>query len=631
MNPKYFPACFAFLATTGVVGAASAQTTPTGFAVNRFEPSERGSEWFALESLDFRGQARPAIGIVGDYQYRPLVVHNPDGAPGVPAGQPNDGSVRGSILRNVFTLNPGVSMVFFERLRLAASLPIVLFQDKGTGSTTVRAANGSNVTFAGPQDEQAIGDLRLGLDFRLFGDYDGPFRLAVGSQFWLPTGKQVNYTGDEEFRFSPRIMVAGDVSAFVYAARVSFNYRPERSYGSDAAPTFGSEIGFAASAGVKAGKRFVIGPEVWGSTAVIGDLRGKMATPVEGALGAHYTIPGDIRLGAGVGTGFNGGYGSPQVRALFNVEWMPSAEKKAPADSDGDGILDTEDACPTAFGVRSDDKTKNGCPADRDGDGVYDNVDACIDVPGEKTSDPKTNGCPPDRDGDGIYDSVDACIDVPGVKTEDPKTNGCPADRDGDGVYDKDDACPDVPGLKTSDPKTNGCPDPDRDKDGIPNGEDACPDEPGKANPDPKKNGCPVAQIKDDQIKLAPIKFKTGSAVIEKSKENDELLGALLETIKTNADRVKGLDIQGHTDNKGIPAANKKLSQDRANAVVKWLVDHGQPKAMFVAHGFGQEKPIDTNDTEAGRANNRRVEFHILKEAPAQKPAATKPVGTKPH
>jgi OOP family OmpA-OmpF porin len=97
-------------------------------------------------------------------------------------------------------------------------------------------------------------------------------------------------------------------------------------------------------------------------------------------------------------------------------------------------------------------------PADRDGDGIPDAEDACPDVPGVRTNDPQTNGCPPDRDRDGVPDAVDACPDVPGVKTDDPKTNGCPPDRDHDGIPDPEDACPDQPGPRNPDPKKNGCP-----------------------------------------------------------------------------------------------------------------------------------------------------------------------------
>ncbi len=226
-----------------------------------------------------------------------------------------------------------------------------------------------------------------------------------------------------------------------------------------------------------------------------------------------------------------------------------------------------------------------------------------------KSDDPKKNGCPADRDGDGIPDAVDACPDVAGVANDDPKKNGCPADKDGDGIPDSADACPDVPGVASDDPKKNGCP-ADRDGDGIPDDVDACPDKPGIASDDPKKNGCPaLAAISNGQIKISEqVQFKTGSAQILAASNN--LMNAVLDIMKEHPE-IKLVHIEGHTDNKGSAASNKTLSQKRAAAVVGWLVMHGIDKSRMDAHGYGQERPIDTNETDAGRQNNRRVEFHI--------------------
>ena len=153
---------------------------------------------------------------------------------------------------------------------------------------------------------------------------------------------------------------------------------------------------------------------------------------------------------------------------------------------------------------------------------------------------------------------------------------------------------------------------------------DACPDEPGKADPDPKKNGCPKAFVKDGQIKiLDQVKFKYNSAAIEAGPFSEEILAAVLEQVQKHTDTIKGIRIEGHTDNKGSAAYNKTLSKNRANSVAQWLVNHGVDTTTLAVEGFGQEKPIDTNDTDAGRANNRRVEFHILQSAP-EKPVKLK-------
>jgi OmpA-OmpF porin, OOP family len=71
------------------------------------------------------------------------------------------------------------------------------------------------------------------------------------------------------------------------------------------------------------------------------------------------------------------------------------------------------------------------------------------------------------------------------------------------------------------------------------------------------------------------------------------------------------LTIEGHTDNVGKPADNKLLSENRAKAVFDYLAQKGVVTERLTATGFGQEKPVATNSTTAGRAKNRRVELKL--------------------
>ncbi len=105
------------------------------------------------------------------------------------------------------------------------------------------------------------------------------------------------------------------------------------------------------------------------------------------------------------------------------------------------------------------------------------------------------------------------------------------------------------------------------------------------------------------------MKFKTNSAEI--LKESDEILGAVAKILKDHPE-ITGIRVEGHTDNKGSKAYNKDLSAKRAASVVTWLTTKGKiDKKRLKSAGFGDERPIDTNDTDPGRQNNRRVEFHI--------------------
>jgi OmpA-OmpF porin, OOP family len=582
--------------------SAQAQPTATGFSANRFEPSERGSDWFASESLDLRGTVRPAVGVVADYHAPPLATF---------------GDPQKKIVSSMLAFHLGAALNIVGRFRLAVSLPLVASAD---GQTPTRQPGDTQPFYAAPSGG-GLGDLRFGADVRVGGRYGDPFTVAIGMRAWAPTGSESAYTGDGKWRVATHLAFAGDISAFVYAAKIGYGYRAREAVFAGS-PFGGNEAFFSVAMGLRVlDKKLVVGPEAFGRTWV-DDRFAKRTTPIEALLGAHYSILPFLRVGAGVGTGLTNAYGAPDIRGLFNLEFFAEAHD----DRDGDGILDDDDACPDVKGKPSRDPAKNGCPedgkppADQDHDDVPDAEDACVDVPGVKTSDPKTNGCPPDKDGDGVYDAEDACIDVAGVKTSDPKTNGCPPDRDNDGIIDKEDACPDEPGLKTSDPKTNGCPDPDRDKDGIPNATDACPDEPGHADPDPKKNGCPKAFVRAGEIKITDqVKFKTGSAQIENNKDSNEVLQAVYKVLSDHPE-IKMVRVEGHTDNQGSAAMNKKLSGERAASVVKWLVTQGVDKARLTSQGFGLDRPIDSNKTADGRKNNRRVEFHIESSTPANPP-----------
>jgi outer membrane protein OmpA-like peptidoglycan-associated protein len=104
------------------------------------------------------------------------------------------------------------------------------------------------------------------------------------------------------------------------------------------------------------------------------------------------------------------------------------------------------------------------------------------------------------------------------------------------------------------------------------------------------------------------VKFKTNSADI--LRESDPILIAVATILKDHPE-IQKVRIEGHTDNRGNAKYNKELSDKRAASVVKWLTTFGIDKKRLSSKGFGLEKPIDTNETDDGRQNNRRVEFHI--------------------
>jgi OmpA-OmpF porin, OOP family len=235
-------------------------------------------------------------------------------------------------------------------------------------------------------------------------------------------------------------------------------------------------------------------------------------------------------------------------------------------------------------------------PVDTDGDGITDDKDKCPTVPGVL----RYEGCPvPDTDKDGINDDDDKCPTVPGLA----RYQGCPVpDTDKDGINDEEDKCPTVPGVA----RYQGCPVPDTDGDGVNDEEDKCPNLAG-----PKENqGCPlVTEEVKKKVDYAAnnILFVTGSyKLLSKSYKG---LDEVVKILKDNPDM--NLAIDGHTDNVGNDALNQKLSDNRAAAVKNYFVSKGIAESRITSTGHGETAPIADNKTAAGRQKNRRVEMKL--------------------
>mgnify|MGYP001025392458 CR=1 FL=1 len=245
-------------------------------------------------------------------------------------------------------------------------------------------------------------------------------------------------------------------------------------------------------------------------------------------------------------------------------------------DTDGDGVLDSDDHCPCTPACAIVDE--HGCPVDSDCDGVYDGIDKCPGTP--KGAEVNKKGCPLDSDRDGVFDGLDSCPDTPKGATVDEK--GCPSDADGDGVFD---------------------------------GIDRCPNTPKGAEVD--KKGCPAETSEKEEefldtgmIRESNILFELGKADLKP--ESKEVLDEIGKVLVQWPDLK--IEIGGHTDDQGAEDFNQKLSEQRAAAVFEYLKTEF-PKIdadNFTTKGYGESLPVASNDTAEGRAKNRRVEFKCL-------------------
>ena len=179
------------------------------------------------------------------------------------------------------------------------------------------------------------------------------------------------------------------------------------------------------------------------------------------------------------------------------------------------------------------------------------------------------NGCAYDTDGDGVYDGIDLCRNTPEGVTVDRV--GCPLDSDGDAVADYLDLCPGTPKGVIVD-----------------------------------QDGCPLPG--ENLLSLTGVNFEFDKATL--TPEAKEILEQAVAVLK-DTDGIVEVRVEGHTDSIGTEAYNQKLSQARAEAVVEYLTSRGIDGRNLVAVGMGENYPVASNESEAGRAANRRVDFVV--------------------
>jgi OmpA-OmpF porin, OOP family len=548
------------------------------------------SATFYLDRLVIGGAPEDGIGIwrpqMGDktrffgqlglgFSYLPFrienEVHNPTTAAQV--GQVNGDPVDDQLITY---LSAGIEIL--DRVSFQLEMPVILYQHvNSTIDTTVGVPDAVGANAVAP------GDFRLDARAILFRNNARTFKVGLEGAVWFPTGNANSYGGDGSSSGALGLAAEYDFRAVWLVLNTGFHFRPTATVNDFQS---GDEFTWAVGAFLPLrGGSVRLGAEVFGTVGLSSgsnpngpDLAQSTAAP---NVPIEWMAEGRLALGAkkrgyvGIGGGsrLTTGY-SPDLRVVGVIGYSFP-------------IADTEPPSPNR---RFRAFVDHG--ADTDHDGIPDDVDLCPTVPEDHKPPDPDDGCPapPDRDGDGIPDQWDKCPDQP---------------EDFDGIQDAD-----------------GCPEDDADKDGIPDAKDACPKEPGEPSDDPKKNGCPqfirrITGSSEIQI-LKQVQFATGKATI--LPKSYPILDEVVRLLKVNID-ILHLDVEGHTDNRGSDDLNEKLSNDRANSVMKYLVEHGIAANRLAAAGFGPRRPIADNNTADGRQKNRRVEFHIRNEKAGPQPA----------
>jgi OOP family OmpA-OmpF porin len=573
--------CLAGAAVLALVSSAEAQQKT--FHLDRLEMPGAPDDGVVL----FRPQTQQRTIFYGQlalgYQFRPLRMKS------ITTEQATLNRSPSAAISNQFEVYGNVGFEVLDRAIFSVAFPWYPIQ---TGSTpnyapgTVLGAGSLKTTNYNPSGPGA-GDTRLDFRFTVLRTEDRRASMGIGLSIFAPSGTTTNFGGDGGT--ATMVMLSGEYTwkFLTFVGNTGFHFRPAHAVND--APG-GNGLGISdewrwavgAFVPLKDGK-YRIGGTIFGQTGLTGSDKvagdtffTKQNTPIE------VDVEGRMRfgpaehwwLGADLGTAILRGYGAPDLRVIALIgTYIP--------------ILDSDATSPER---RADIRARRRQEhmSDRDHDGIPDDIDACPDEPEDHLGNDPNDGCPlpPDKDGDGIPDQYDKCPDVP---------------EDKDGVDDGD-----------------GCPEDDADQDGIPDAVDACPKEPGKPSSDPKKNGCPTFyKVEGNTVRiLQQVHFAFGSATI--LADSFPMLQEITNLLKANPG-IKKMSIEGHTDNRGSAEINKRLSQDRANSVMNWLVQHGVEQSRLEAHGFGLEKPIEDNSTDEGRAKNRRVEFKITEEVDTNK------------
>ena len=335
----------------------------------------------------------------------------------------------------------GFAYALLDRFELGAHIP--LYQQSGETSPTGVPASGF-----------ATGDLAVHAKARLWRGSLGGGTLVAGASaaVVLPTASKGQFTGSGQME--GRFLVLGAFTPAALGSRLtlSVNAGPVLR-GTSTYANISEKSGVAWGAGAS----YRILDELWGTAELFGESTPSGKTrepvgntmppaitlsPIEALAGISIRPERHVVLGLAIGRGITDAAGSPDLRSVVSLSFVPGAAAPAPLhphvlpgpelDSDGDGIPDARDQCPNQPEDKDGFQDDDGCPdPDNDGDGIPDAQDKCPNQPEDRDGFQDDDGCPdPDNDGDGIPDAQDRCPNQPETINGFQDDDGCPDTAD---------------------------------------------------------------------------------------------------------------------------------------------------------------------------------------------------------
>ncbi len=525
---------------------------------------------FHVQSAEVGKSGDYVIQTVVSYASNPLVIDATQGGMAVSS----DRVVKQSTLFDL-----GAAFAFLGRFEAGVRMP--LYSQSGDAFDPKLAGG-----MPGPSGT-ARGDLSVNAKARLVGAHG--FAFGLGGTVSLPTASKGELTGSTNpvvhalalatLTAIPRLTLTGNAGAVIRQV-TKYDLVEQRS-------------GFAWGGGAS----LRITDEIWATAEVFGELASGATAhmtaiaPTEALAGGNFHI-GTVTLGLALGRGITTSAGAPDLRGVLSLSFSPVAQ--API----------HPAIPAAL------------DGDADGDGIPDSLDKCPNEPEDKDMFEDQDGCPdPDNDHDGIPDAKDKCPLDPEDFDGFQDADGCPdKDNDGDGIPDELDKCPNVPEDKDGFQDLDGCPDPDNDNDGIPDEKDKCPNEPETINGFQDDDGCPdagsgVVVLSPDRVDtLEAVQFVRGTTF---TKASANVLAQIGATLRAHIE-ITRVRVAVHVQPTSEPDKDLQLSNERARAVVAWLVKYGIAQTRLDPRGFGGTVPLVAAKQKNAAQINDRLELVIM-------------------
>jgi len=545
----------ALLAATALVPAtaavpATAHGEPTrNLQLSVFEPTPSTTEApLQLVPATVGPSGQFAVSVLASYASNPLVLGTV---------QADDSVVGTQLMTRI-----GVAYAFARRFEAGLSMPFYV----QSGDTLEPGQLGSP-----PASGTARGDLALHLKAAAVAT--PRFALGVALAGTVPTASSDQFAGSEKasgrgfvtvtLAPSPHLHVHLNAGA-VLRARAAFANVEQKSAAAGGAGVSLRMTGSLTLAGEVFGTRTAGG---YHAAPAPGETMGptEALTTIEALASARLQLGRSLSLTVGGGRGVTSSVGSPDLRGVVALAFVPTARAAPPKLR-----VAVEPAVPVDPSQRDTDRDRVADPADR-----------CPNDPEDRDRFEDDDGCPDlDNDKDGVADASDTCPE--------------PEDRDG---FEDDDGCPDL----------------DNDKDGLADANDKCPGEAETINGMADNDGCPdtgapLVMSTPERLELVESIAFRGATITDASTNVLSQLGA---TLRARTDILK-IRITAHVQPSKSPRADKKLSERRAAAVKQWLLNFGIEPARLDVRGMGGTTPLVKPSSKGAAQVNDRVEFIII-------------------